>query len=150
MNTRSKSTLFLIEQLIVIAVFAISAAACITILTSAYFTSVETNEIKNAILIAENVAETFKATNGSIDSVVRLLGAESYNTTATIYYNSRWQVSSENDASYRLQLSQPVKTPGSKVSVISSEINVSKITGEDIISFPIAVTTPETGGEADE
>ena len=150
MNTRSKSTLFLIEQLIVIAVFAISAAACITILTSAYFTSVESRDIKYAVLVAENVAETFKASNGSIDSVTRLLGGENYNTTATIYYNSKWQVSSENEASYILQLSQPVTTSGSKISIISSNINVSKTTGEEIISFPITVTKQTTGGEADE
>ena len=84
MNTRSKSTLFLIEQLIVIAVFAISAAACITILTSAYFTSVESRDIKNAILVAENVAETFKATNGSPESIAGLLGYDYINITSSL------------------------------------------------------------------
>ena len=158
MSTRSKSTLFLIEQLIVIAVFAISAAACITILTSAYFTSVESRDTKNAILVAENVAETFKATNGSPDSITKVLGGESSNVTinnnnyiqTTIYYNNNWQVTNEENASYTLFLTQEIQTPGSSQSLIKGNIIVNKVMGDEILSFPVAVTVPGRGGEADE
>ena len=161
MNTRSKSTLFLIEQLIVIAVFAISAAACITILTSAYFTSVESRDIKYAILAAENVAETFKATNGSPESITRLLGGSYENISfdngtngvvTTINYNSKWQVSDGTDVLYTLKLFQD-KPPESLVSVISGHILVIKISDveyHEIISFPVAVQMPAIGGEANE
>jgi len=44
MVRRSRSTLFLMEQLIVIAVFAICAAACVKILTTSYFMAKQTRD----------------------------------------------------------------------------------------------------------
>ena len=146
MNTRSKSTLFLIEQLIVVAVFAISAAACITILASAYFTSVEMRDLRKAILVAENVAETFKATNGSTYSVAIVLGGEDKIITksdgdeliTTVYYDSDWQVTYESIATYKLELTQAISSPDATHRVVSGEVAVSKLTGEEILYFPVA------------
>ena len=146
MNTRSKSTLFLIEQLIVVAVFAISAAACITILASAYFTSVETRDLRKAILVAENVAETFKATNGSTFSVAHVLGGDDKiitksngdNLITTVYYDNDWQVCYESTAAYKLQLIQTINMPDVTHRVVTGELTVSKLTGEEILSFPVA------------
>ena len=146
MNSRSKSTLFLIEQLIVVAVFAISAAACITILASAYFTSVEMRDLRKAILVAENVAETFKATNGSTFSVAIVLGGEDKIVTksngedlvTTVYYDCDWQVTYISNATYKLELTQTIATPNKPHTVVSGGLVVSKLTGEEIIAFPIA------------
>ena len=158
MNIRSKSTLFLIEQLIVVAVFAISAAACITILASAYFTSVETRELRNALLVAENVAETFKATNGSADTIATILGCERTITTrsqnnnlvTTIYYDYDWQITYLSLAYYKLELTQPVTTPGTSFDVISGELVVSTLSGDEILSFPVAARALLVGGEQHE
>ena len=157
MGTRSKSTLFLIEQLIVVAVFAISAAACITILASAYFTSVETRDLRKAILVAENVAETFKATNGSTYSISIVLDGEDMiaiksqgNELITIvYYDSDWQVSYENNATYMLSLTRPAD-PDTSLNVITGELTVSKVSGEEILSFPVAAKALFDGGEINE
>ena len=157
MRTRSKSTLFLIEQLIVVAVFAISAAACITILASAYFTSVETRDLRKAILVAENVAETFKATNGSVYSISIVLDGEDMiaiksqgnELTAIVYYDNDWQVSYENNAAYMLKLSRPAY-PDTSLNVITGELAVSKLSGEEILSFPVSAKTLFDGGHADE
>ena len=156
MNIRSKSTLFLIEQLIVVAVFAICAAACIFILTSAYFTSVETRDLRNAILIAENVAETFKATNGSTDTLAIILGGEGRIKTkyqdnslvTTVYYDSDWQITYSDSAAYKLKLTQSADTPGTSHEVISWELVVSTLTGEEIFSFPLAVRALRDNGGA--
>ena len=158
MNTRSKSTLFLIEQLIVVAVFAICAAACITMLTFAYFTTVEKNEMRNAILVAENAAEVFKATDGSAEGIVSILGgeyavvatAEGSSVITTIYYDSDWQVSTLENASFKMQLSRHVTPSESMFSLVLSDLVVTRINGEEILSFPVAVISSRTGGASDE
>ena len=108
MKTRSKSTLFLIEQLIVIAVFAICAAACISILAAAYFTAEETRDMGNALIVAESVAESFKAVNGDLRIVTRIVGGTAiYNHSVLgdyliIYYDENWKISDETNHLYIL------------------------------------------------
>ena len=105
MNTRSRATLFLIEQLIVIAVFAICAAACVKILTSAYFTANESRDTSNAILIAENGAEVFKAVSGDLGRTAEILGGVPANVdgsdAAVVYYDNHWRNCGEENAVFR-------------------------------------------------
>ena len=140
MNTRSKSTLFLIEQLIVIAVFAICAAACISILASAYFTSEDTRDMSNALLVAESAAEAYKATGGELADVARIMGGTlDYADGAyglIVHYDGNWRASTESGASYRLMLT-PQDGDGIHSSLNSVNLIVSKQTGEEIISFPV-------------
>jgi len=141
MNKRSRSTLFLIEQLIVIAVFAICSAACARILTSAYLTAKESKDLSNAILIAENAAESYKAVAGDIGKVVELLGGTADKSgngvTAIIYYNKHWQVCEKEEADYSLHLIN--KGPETRSpTLLSGEIRVEKLTGQELTTFSIA------------
>ena len=68
---RSKSTLFLMEQLVVIAVFAICAAVCVYILARSYLMTVEAVDSRHALLIAENAAEMYKAFDGDVAQVLQ-------------------------------------------------------------------------------
>ena len=143
MTHRSKSTLFLIEQIIVIAVFAICAAACVRILTAAYFTANDTQATSNAVLKAESAAETFKATNGDIDAIASILGGTSGTAAdgvagVAVYYDSSWQVTTEGNASYHLGLAiYPPENP-SDTHLLNGEVWVVKITGEGLVSFPVS------------
>ena len=107
MTQKSKSTLFLIEQLIVIAVFAICAAACVSILTAAYFYTNDSSATSNAIIKAESAAEVFKATGGDVYAVADIMGGSAFFDVTSdkllIAYNSDWQIDYYN-ASYILQL----------------------------------------------
>jgi len=149
MANRSKSTLFLIEQLMVIVVFAICAVACINILTAAYFNAVDSRDLSNAVLKAESGAEVFKATVSDFAAAADLLGgtthAQSMNTGGVsvldVYYDSSWQKSDETNASYVLNLIiDSAETPQmlGESTLISGRVIVSKITGEIIISLPVA------------
>ena len=136
MNTRSRSTLFLIEQLIVVAVFSLCAAACIRILTDAYFTANNNRDIGNALLVAESGAESYKATAGDIGKVAAMMGGISGNVDGSpavvVYYDKQWQICGEDLASYRLCLiSEP------SASLHTGEISVEKITGEELIAFTV-------------
>jgi len=144
MNTRSRSTLFLIEQLIVIAVFAICAAACVRIITSAYYTARESRDINNAIHAAESGAECYKAVEGNIGKTASILGGEVGNAqgadVAFVYYNSKWQVCAETDADARYVMRLIGAGSGSGALLfISGELSVQRLTGERLISFPLAV-----------
>lgn len=57
---RGRSSLFLMEQLIVIAVFAICAAVCVKIMFIARTITVDAVDTRYALLIAESEAEGFK------------------------------------------------------------------------------------------
>ena len=141
MNRRSKSTLFLMEQLIVVAVFAICAAACVTILTESFFIANETRDHGNAILIAESGAECFKNTAGNIGKVADLMGGAQGsvdgNTAAIVYYDESWLVCGETDAAYRMQLVRNDSGSGGQA-LISGVLSVEKMDGEEIIAFPVS------------
>ena len=147
MTQRSKSTLFLIEQLIVTAVFAICAAACISILTAAYFYATDSQSSGNAILKAESAAEIFKATGGDIIVTAEILGGAAETTGAgqsgavyaTVYYNHSWHISNESNASFVLRISAAgTSYPSLGIILSSGDITVERITGEQLVAFPIA------------
>ena len=147
MTQRSKSTLFLIEQLIVIAVFAICAAACISILTVSYFFATDSQSAGNAILKAETAAEIFKATGGDLYMIAEMLGGsvesgrDSHTGAvhAAIYYNNAWQISNAPTASYVLRIySAGTLYPSLGIRLEYGGISVERITGEQFIAFPLA------------
>ncbi|MCL2663530.1 MAG: type II secretion system GspH family protein [Oscillospiraceae bacterium] len=147
MTQRSKSTLFLIEQLIVIAVFAICAAACISILTAAFFNATDAQAAGNAILKAETAAELYKATGGDIYLIAEFLGGvvETVENShpgavhAAVYYNQAWQISNEATAVFVLRIySTGTSYASHGIRLESGGITVGKITGELFVDFPLA------------
>ncbi|MCL2391499.1 MAG: hypothetical protein FWC66_02675 [Oscillospiraceae bacterium] len=143
MRTRSKSTLFLIEQLIVIAVFAICAAACISILANAFFLARDSRDVSNALLVAERVAESFKAFAGDFEKTAEMSGGtravlEDGSEVVLVFINEQWQVSDEADAHFFLKLSGDYDFALSNL--LSSELSVVRMaTGESLVAFPVAV-----------
>ena len=145
MNRRSKSALFLMEQLIVIAVFAICATACVRILTVSYMTASQTRDMSNALLAAGAAAETYKAASGDIGASADILGGASGVTegaeTLLVYYDDNWLISSRDNAAYVLRLISAPSGEGAVV-LMTGELSVSKVTGtvigEEILSFPVA------------
>ena len=142
MARRSGSTLFLMEQLIVVAVFAICAAACVRIMTASYYMATDTRDISNAIEVAENGAERYKAVLGDIAKTAELLGGNSLHigssAIAFVYYDKDWQICSQADAYYRLSLTSGT-APDRPPTLLQSDLLVERLTGEVIISFPVAV-----------
>ena len=53
------------EQLIAIVVFAICAAVCVHIIVSAHVMTQDAIDTRNALTLAENTAESFRASQGS-------------------------------------------------------------------------------------
>jgi len=105
---RSKSTLALIEQIIVIAIFAVCAAVCVSIITTSYLMTVEAVDTRNALTVAESAAESFKAFEGDVGSVFELLGGQVSGSfgdnNMTIFYDADWKPSTKEDADFVLNL----------------------------------------------
>ena len=139
MNNRSRSTLFLIEQLIVIAVFALCAAACVRILADSYFTATNSRDLSNALLAAESGAESFKATGGNIDRVAELMRGVTDNVNgspaAVVYYDSQWKVCGESSAAYRMSL--VCGDAAGRPALFEGELSVEKITGGELVSLTV-------------
>jgi len=141
-DSRSKSTLFLIEQLIVVAVFAICSAACVRIMTFAFFTAQDSRDVKNAILVAELGCESYKAVSGDIGKVAEILGGKRDSVdgadAVVVYYDRQWQVCAEDNANYALRLVNKKPSLASSYLIIG-ELSVEKSTGEGLIAFELAV-----------
>ena len=146
MDERSKSTLFLMEQIIVITVFAICAAACVKIFVVSFLITVDSVDIRNALHAAESAAETYKSTNGDTGRTVRILSNEfGYysDSTVSMYYDRNWRPTDSDNAYFVLHLvKQNAGAP-----VVLSDVTVSrKEPGgvlTELVSLPVAVRRNE-------
>jgi len=141
MRYRSKSTLFLIEQLIVIAVFAICAAACISILANAFFLARDTRDISNALLVAESLADSFKTVSGDLDAAAEISGGSVKNIDGTysivMFFDNSWLSVDEDDAEYILQLKSE-NNPSSPQTLLKGAVTVTRTAGDELLAFPVA------------
>jgi len=146
MTNRSKSTLFLIEQLIVIAVFAICAVACISILTASYFYANDSNAVSHAIVKAESGAEVFKVTGSDFAKAADILGGSTTSkslgtdgvSVLQVFYDSSWQVCNKENASYVMHLIIETAQGAQDFGVITGQVTVERITGEELVSLKTA------------
>lgn len=75
MRHTRKSSLFLIELIIAILFFSLSAAVCVQLFSSAYLTTREINYRDTAILQAQSIAELFRNEDGEMTAVVETYDA---------------------------------------------------------------------------
>ena len=83
MKTNSKSSLFLMELMIALLIFAVCACVCAAINAKASVNIAESRDMSNALILAQNSAEKIKG------------GAETESTTA--YYNSDLGITDSKD-----------------------------------------------------
>ena len=151
------------EQLVVIVVFAVCAAACVKILTHSYLVSKEAKDLSNALLAAENGAECYKAAGGDMSLTAYLLGGTEADidgkSTALVYYNSANRVCAQVDSVYLLRITADSSityksnnsSPGTGSSGTGSSLSssamleVERISGDELLSFSVIAR-----GNADE
>lgn len=69
---RSKASLFLMEQLVMLLVFALAAALCLNVFTRSNEISLHTARRDEAVIVAQNAAEALKTT-GDPETVLGLV-----------------------------------------------------------------------------
>lgn len=71
---KSKASLVLMEQLIMLLVFALAATACLGIFSAARNIGLSAKRQDDAVLLAQNGAEILKSTAGNLEQTAALLG----------------------------------------------------------------------------
>jgi len=79
---KHKASLLLMEQLVMILVFAVAAGMCLQLFAAAEGICVETARRDRAVVLARNAAELLKATEGDLEAA-EALGADGYRITVT-------------------------------------------------------------------
>lgn len=103
MKGTSKSGLFLMELILVIALFAISAAVCLQLFAYASVTSQKAEDLSYGSMAARSAADCYQATQGDLDAVAQLLAGTATDGGVSVGYDDTWQATAQ-DATYTLEL----------------------------------------------
>ena len=142
MRGRSRSTLFLMEQLIVILVFAVCAAVCVSIFADSYLMQVDSVDIKNALSAAESGAECFKAYSGDLEKAsVILEGSVTATGALEVFYDGQWRPCEESVAEFYMLLTG---SDGESPLLLLGELTILRISGEELASLSLAVRRDES------
>lgn len=139
MNSQGRSgSLLLVELLFAIMFFAICAAICLQLFVTAKQTGEESHNLDQAVLLAQNVAETWKATE-SREETLRLIGAEGEAARDALapvvqFYDGDWGITGEKEYSHALTLT----FLGNKL-----EISISDFGGREIFSISSLIPAKE-------
>ena len=107
---KNKAFLPLMEQLIMILVFALTAVLCLKGFTLANHASHRQENRNHAALKVQNAAELLKASSGDFTETAIQLQGILTDTFIVVSYDSRWEpVSSQNDSDFLLKIT-PAET----------------------------------------
>lgn len=102
-RNESKAPLVLMEQVIMVLVFALVSAVCIQAFALARTTSLRMTERDHAMNVSQTLAETVKASVGDPEAVCKEIGGGIDGEQLFFYYDSDWkEVSTSADASFRM------------------------------------------------
>ncbi len=111
-NSRSKSSLFLMELIIVLLFFSISAAICMKVFASAKVKTQMSRDMSNASFAAESLAEAFKAEKMDGKPMSALYpNATEYDGVMTVYYDADWALAEKYEGKYRATLEEHLDGP---------------------------------------
>lgn len=99
-----KSSLFLMELIIVLFFFALCAAVCVNIFAKAKLINDKSYELNKSIVAAQNAAECFKAANSDIITLANLLNGTAEDNVVKIGYDENWQNTNLINAIYMMSI----------------------------------------------
>ena len=99
---KSKTSLFLMELIITILLFAACGAVCVRLFVTSYVMTQDTVELNEAVSIAQGFAEVMRGTDGDIDSVLEhypdaIRGGEGF---FEVFYDEDFEICGYENASY--------------------------------------------------
>jgi len=133
MEQKNKSTLALMEQVIMILVFAFTAAFCVQAFVKAELLSRNLEKRDRAVNMCQTVAETVKALHGDMEEAALSLGALAREDGLVLFFDDNWENTAKEEASYVLQLIYREEN----VYLAAGEVSVFSKTGEEIFSLPV-------------
>ncbi|WP_024866979.1 hypothetical protein [Butyrivibrio sp. FCS014] len=154
MNERSNSklSLFLMELIIAIMFFSLSAAVCVRLFVSAHTMAESTESINNATIWTQNLAEAFTGEKGDLSEISHLF-PEAYvisesetEGTLILFFDDKWELMSgqPSDAAYEAIL----EVTRQDAADVYSDVNTygTEITGKAAVG---KIAVMKTGSSAD-
>ncbi|MCL1808346.1 MAG: hypothetical protein FWG42_01095 [Clostridiales bacterium] len=136
-STGSGSGMFLTELLMAILIFAVASAICLRVFVAANHVSAESSRLNHAVASAQNCAECFKATGGSLPETAALLGGAFTGTRAIeVRFDSGWQLLPPGEPSF-CYVAAIVRMP-EKAGSIDAQVTVCDIAGTKIFTIPVS------------
>lgn len=110
---KNKAPLALMEQLVMILVFALTAALCLQIFVVSNTLSVDGEVRSGAVAAVQNAAESLKICSGSFERMAQISGGEAQKDSWRIGYDELWQEVPLAQAEYtveasRVEMDQPL------------------------------------------
>lgn len=105
---RQKSTLSLIEQTVMLLVFALAAVLCLQCFLWADETASELSQQDQALILAQNASEAVKASSGDLGRAAELCGGVATTDSWVILYDENWAITDDMHT-YTLRV-QPQET----------------------------------------
>lgn len=147
---KSKAPLMLIEQMIMLLVFALAAALCLQAFVKSQDISNRSEARDRAVIESQNIAETLKAGRYEGYFSTTALFVDPYENFI-IYYDDEWipvtsalsHVSPRENASYYLSI---VYTDSGLETLYTADISAYTIDDELLFSLPVAWQNEEVSG----
>ena len=139
-QNRSKSTLFLMELIIVIFFFSICAAICVNVFGSAQQMARDSHNLSNAVMAARSAAGCYNSADGDSSAAVDLLDGAMSADHGIVYYDKEWQqVASADESRFYLLIDSLERSGEAVVAVFEND------SSEDAL-FQLQVKTSRGGG----
>ena len=135
---KSKAPLALMEQLVMLLVFALAAALCLQAFVLSDQMSGRCEERDRAVTAVQNAAEALKSCGGDLDAGVRILGGTSAGGQWQIGYDAGWKQTAVDQAAYQVLV---VLKPTEEPLLGSAEVLAQTVEGRQL--FQLAVSWQE-------
>lgn len=154
MNSNARKTgLFLMELIIAILFFSLAAAICIQLFVKSHTISERSIALNHSILLAQNTAEIFYATDGDLTEMASLLGsgessgtadaADSDSTsTLTLFYTDEFDLFNSDSEQTAAMQTAPAKTASA---VYQQTVSLSADSDPALITCHIVISELSSG-----
>lgn len=133
---KSRAPLVMMEQLVMVLVFALAAAVCVQAFAFSDRLSQENETRDRAVTAVQNAAETLKACRGDYEAASSLLGGTWDGTVWSISYDSGWSPLAENgEGAFRVST---VPADSGQELLGTAEVTASTWEGVEIYSLFVA------------
>ena len=139
---KSKAPLALMEQILMVLVFALAAALCLQIFVFGSQVSRRSEARDSAMLVVQNAAEVLKVNRGNMQLCARLLGGENNADVWQIGYDADWQETNSDAAEYLVR-AVPVATNDPLLGC--ADVFAQTVDGDSL--FQVRVAWQEVGDE---
>lgn len=130
---RNKAPLALMEQLVMLVVFALAAALCLQVFVLSDRMSAHGQDRDHGVVAVQNAAETLKLCGGDLDDCASLLGGTVTDGVWTLGYDEQWNSVSGAGAAYVL-----TAVPRAELPLLGSAyVSVENVNGDTLFGVEV-------------